>query len=107
MSAMTASTPYSGSPILVVMDMALTVAEDEAAALVVELARVDDTVLAVVLAVVLASVDETTALVVAADTVVADTVVAADTVVDEITLVSISYHSVNVNSRNEICVFGH
>ncbi|MCL7413717.1 MAG: hypothetical protein M8353_08895, partial [ANME-2 cluster archaeon] len=104
MSAMTASTPYSGSPILVVMDIALTVAEDEAAALVVELARVDDTVLAVVLA----SVDETTALVVAADTVVADTVVAADTVVDEITLVSIfSYHSVNVNSRNEICVFGN
>jgi hypothetical protein len=34
-SAMTASTPYSGSPIFVVMDMALTVAEDETAALVV------------------------------------------------------------------------
>ncbi len=83
---MTASTPYSGSPIFVVMDMALTAAEDDAAALVVELARVEDTVLAVVLA----SVDETAALVVAADTVVADTVV-ADTVVDEITLVSIFF----------------
>ncbi len=80
---MTASTPYSGSPIFVVMDMALTAAEDDAAALVVELARVEDTVLAVVLA----SVDETAALVVAADTVV------ADTVVDEITLVSIFFPS--------------
>ncbi len=85
---MTASTPYSGSPIFVVMDMALTAAEDDAAALVVELARVEDTVLAVVLA----SVDETAALVVAADTVVADTVV-ADTVVDEITLVSFFFPS--------------
>jgi len=63
-SAMTASTPYSESPIFVVMDMALTAAEDDAAALVVELA----------------SVDETAAL-----------VVAAETVVDEITLVSIFY----------------
>ncbi|MCK4929118.1 MAG: hypothetical protein KAR76_05225 [Methanosarcinales archaeon] len=78
-SAITASTPYSGSPILVVMDMALTAAEDDAAELVAELARVEDTALVVELA----SVDETAALVVAADTVVADTVVA------EITLVSI------------------
>ncbi|MBW6518790.1 MAG: hypothetical protein K0A89_09855 [ANME-2 cluster archaeon] len=71
-SAMTASTPYSGSPIVVVMDRALTAAEDDTAALVVELARVD----------------ETAALAVTAETVVADTVV-AETVVDEITLVSI------------------
>ena len=93
-SAITASTPYSGSPILVVMDMALTAAEDDAAELVAELARVEDTALVVELA----SVDETAALVVAAETVVADTVVAdtvvadtvvADTVVAEITLVSI------------------